>query len=334
MSGIIATSVRVTATLRGVTPTIATMSDQLVISTGVPAQDGFSISIETLNPESWNTDGVVNKVTARLSDHFHNPVPDGTAMYFTTSGGSIQPSCNTIGGACSVNWTSQNPRPLNGRAIILAYAVGEERFLDINGDGVATDATEFTDTSEAYRDDNESGTKNPGETFIDFNGNGVFDLPDGMYNGVFQGPAYTTASRSKHVFSNTPIVMASSAATITNSCGSSISVALGGNNTCNITVNDVNGNTMPAGTTVEFVLSTLIQGTTVVVSGTTVTSTFFDLKMPAYDKYTFPNTAANVGVTFAISISNPATTTSAGGVLQVKVISPKGLITTAAYNVN
>jgi hypothetical protein len=82
-------------------------------------------------------------VTARLSDHFHNPVPDGTAVYFTTNGGAIQPSCTTVGGACTVNWISQNPRPQNGpisllgRPTILVYAIGEESFVDANGNGVA-----------------------------------------------------------------------------------------------------------------------------------------------------------------------------------------------------
>ena len=321
-AGVIATSVRVTATLRGVTPVIATQSDQLVVSTGVPAQDGFSISIETLNPEALTTDGVIDKVTARLSDHFHNPVPDGTAVYFTTSGGSIQPSCTTIGGACTVNWTSQNPRPLNGRARILAYAVGEEAFLDLNVNGYA-DAGEFTDDSEAFRDDNENGVKNATETAIDFNSDGAFNGPDGKYNGVLQGAAYVGSPKSKHVFSNSTLVMASSAASITSTCGV---VPLGSYTTCSATVSDLNGNTMPAGTTVELKLTTLIQGT----SGTTSVS----LVMPTYDKYTFPNSTSNSGVIFSLTISDPSLTTSAKGLLEIKVTSPGGLVTTGSVQIN
>jgi hypothetical protein len=323
-SGTIATPVRVTATLTGTT--IGSQSDQLVVSTGVPAQDGFSISIQTLNPETWNTDGVVDKVTARLSDHFHNPVPDGTAIYFTTSGGSIQPSCITVAGACSVNWISQAPRPANGRVRILAYAVGEEAFLDLNGNGLA-DAGEFTDTSEAFRDDNENNVKDAGETFIDFNGDGAFGGPDGRYNGVLQGSAYAGAPKSKHVFSNSTLVMASSAANISSTCSS---VPLGSSAICTATVSDVNGNTMPAGTTVEFKLTTLIPGTTVVLATTTETA----LAMPAYDKYTFPNSIADSGVTFSIMISDKSKTTSASGSLEIKVTSPGGLVTVGAYWIN
>jgi hypothetical protein len=333
-AGIIATTVRVTATLAGITPRIATQSDQLVVSTGVPAQDGFSISIETLNPETWNTDGVIDKVTVRLSDHFHNPVPDGTAVYFTTSGGSIQPSCITVSGACTVNWTSQNPRPQGsitpaqnkGRAVILAYAVGEESFLDLNGNGVA-DAGEFTDTPEAFRDDNENGVLDAAsETFIDFNSNGSFDVPDGKYNGVLQGAAYSATvpvtAKSKHVFSNSSLVMASSAALIANSCGNNISVALGGTTACTFTVNDVNGNIMPAGTKVVF-------DYTSVVTGITLTS----------DAYTFPNSSANIGVDLGIILTDSGKVTVpptpvGRGVLKVRVTSPGGVVSPQNYSVN
>lgn len=335
-AGTIATPVRVTATLRGAVPLIATQSDQLVISTGVPAQDGFSISIETLNPESYNTDGIQDKVSARLSDHFHNPVPDGTAVYFTTSGGSIQPSCTTVGGVCSVTWTSQNPRPImpasptglpstgamqDGRAVILAYAVGEEAFLDLNGNGLA-DAGEFTDSYEAFRDDNENGIRNTNETFIDFNSNGIFDPFDGMYNGVLQGAAYVNAPISKHVFSNSTLVMATSGANISFPlCPTTI--AKGASISCIVSVSDLNGNTMPAGTTVEFKLTTLVPGT---AAGS--------LSMPTYDKYIFPNNISSSGVNFSITISDPNLVTSAKGLLEVKVTSPRGLVTTTGVTFN
>jgi len=328
-SGIIATSVRVTATLRGITPAIVTQSDQLVVSTGVPAQDGFSISIVTLNPEAYNIDGVTDKVTARLSDHFHNPVPDGTAVYFTTSGGSIQPSCVTSGGACTVTWTSQDPRPQGsaaplqnkGRVRILAYAVGEEAFLDANGNGVA-DAGEFTDTSEAFRDDNENGTRDAGETFIDFNGNNSFDAPDGKYNGVLQGTAYIGAPKSKHVFSNTTLVMSTSGALITNSCAGNISVASTLSTSCNITVVDLNGNTMPAGTKVAFTYTSIVAG----------------IKLTSTDS-TFGNSSASQGLTFSVSLTDDGTAAAAvpsvkaNGMLSVTVTTPGGVVSSATYSV-
>lgn len=338
-SGIIATPVRVTATIRGTS--ISTQSEQLVISTGLPAQDGFSISLSTLNPEAYDYDGITVNVTARLSDHFHNPVPDGTLVYFTTSGGSIQPSCTTVGGACTVIWTSQNPRPLvslgakqDGRAVILAYAVGEENFLDTDGNGKVSDSCapiangtglpywrkcgEFYDYSEAFRDDNEDNIRNATETFIDFNKDNLFNGPDGIFNGVLQVTPVTP--QSKHIFSNSVLVMATSQAKIT---GSNIILAPNSSTNMTVTISDMNGNTVPAGTTVEFTLVTTFPGT-----GSAL------LIMPAYDKYIFPNNSSATGTNFTLSISNNATTTAPKGYVMVKVTSSAGLVTTKYIYVN
>lgn len=111
-SGTVATTVRVTATILGINGTnISSQSNVLVVSTGKPDQDSFSLSASALNVEGWNYDGAKVTITARLADAFNNPVPDGTAVVFTTEGGSIESSCQTKDGVCSVTWTSQNPRP-------------------------------------------------------------------------------------------------------------------------------------------------------------------------------------------------------------------------------
>jgi len=108
-SGTVHTSVRVRADLVG--ESIFTQSNLLVISTGIPDQDSFSLSASVFNPEAWNIDGTEVTITARLADAFNNPAPDGTAVAFTTEGGSIDDSCVTTKGVCSVIWTSQNVRP-------------------------------------------------------------------------------------------------------------------------------------------------------------------------------------------------------------------------------
>lgn len=193
-SGSVSTSVRVTATVDGSSPAISSQSNQLVISTGLPDQDSFSLSASNLSPEGWDYDGIEVDVTARLADAFNNPVPDGTAVSFTTEGGVIAPSCLTVNGACSVKWTSQNPRPTGdtlamqgeepsldaklgqpygGRVTILATAIGEESFPDTNSNG-RFDASEVAnflskkdvsgnpyDLSEAFLDHNEDQVFNP-----------------------------------------------------------------------------------------------------------------------------------------------------------------------------
>jgi hypothetical protein len=109
-SGTVHTSVRVRAELNE-DSSIFTQSSLLVISTGIPDQDSFSLSASVFNPEAWNIDGTEVTITARLADAFNNPAPDGTAVAFTTEGGSIGDSCVTAKGVCSVIWTSQNVRP-------------------------------------------------------------------------------------------------------------------------------------------------------------------------------------------------------------------------------
>ena len=252
-SGTVPTSARVTASTETLSGEIVfTQSSLLVISTGLPDQDSFSLSRGEANPEAWNTDGVEVPVIVRLADAFNNPVPDGTAVTFTTEGGSIDASCQTVNGSCEVNWRSQDPRPVGrlltksfctldddrdpedldnkiifcarlplengknylgqkygGRATILATAIGEESFPDLNGNG-RFDESEYQlflgnnisgvpyDLKEAFVDHNEDGFYNPEESgssetggeleeFSDFNSNGVFDVQDGLYNGILCG---------------------------------------------------------------------------------------------------------------------------------------------------
>lgn len=122
-AGTESTPFRVVATVTGTT--IASQSAQMVVSTGVPKN--ISVSFGTLASESWSYDGVVVPVTARLSDDMQNPVQDNTAVYFTTDDGAVGPSCFTVNGACTVNWTSQDPRKTTdkGKVTIKASAVGE-----------------------------------------------------------------------------------------------------------------------------------------------------------------------------------------------------------------
>ena len=333
-SGIVATPIRVTATIRGSSPPIATQSDLLVVSTGIPAQDGFSLSVVTLNPETYNVDGVTDVFTARLADHFGNPVPDGTAVYFTAQSGSIDPSCTTVTGACSVTWRSQGTRPADGQSAILAYAVGEESFVDLNGNGVADAGTcvpsnplesaqcgEFIDTTQAYRDDAHTGIYETSDPFIDFNGTGKVDR-DGIFNGILR-PASVTGFRTKHVFSNNVIVMSTSGATIkivsVNGApnGTTINPATGNPlvpaaSYILVSVQDQNllkNNPMPSGTTVVFGAA---GGTCLAIDSTTTS-------------YTVPNTTVGPGYYYTVVTNSCATGKS--GIINITVTSPGGVIT-------
>ncbi len=219
ISGTFSTAVRVTAR----TGNLSSQSDQLLISTGIPSQDGFSLSASTHNIEGWAIDGVTTTLTARLADHFHNPVPDGTAVYFTAEGGSVVPSCITVGGVCTTVLTSQELRPNSvingyGRVTVLARAIGEEAFVDLNGNGTADwgemidDNNLSTDMGEAYVDYNEDNCRaSYTEPYIDFNNNGTYNgrfcgiSPaaatggDGLYNGVLCTAGSTICSTQKSI---------------------------------------------------------------------------------------------------------------------------------------
>lgn len=187
-AGTVATSVRVTAT--ETSTNTSTQSSQLVVSTGIPDTNSFSLSNEDChNPEAFNFDGIEARMTIRAADAFNNPVPVGTAISFYAEGGSIDPSCGTgAAGACTVTWRSQNPRPDNGIVSILATAIGNESFTDANGNGRFDDGEDFTDVGEAFADEDSSGDYDAGEFFIDFGPNGTPDAmrndADGLYNGV------------------------------------------------------------------------------------------------------------------------------------------------------
>lgn len=233
-SGSVATPVRVTARVVGTT--VSTQSDMLSVGTGIPDQDSFSLSASALAPEALDIDGEKVTVTAHLSDRYNNPVPDGTAVSFITEGGTIQPSCQTVNGFCSVTWTSTNPRPdrdvsqvdglttpragvaplgqpYSGRATILAYAIGEESFIDRNGNGVFDDGDHFTDLPEAWIDDNENDIRDADEFFIDFNRNNSYDSGDGHFNGVLcKHSSLCSPTSTINVSANLVLVMSGSEA--------------------------------------------------------------------------------------------------------------------------
>lgn len=259
LSGNVSTSVRVTATIVVDGLELTTVSDRLVVSTGLPDQNSISLSVDRFNVGGGDDDGTEATVTVRMADKFNNPVPDGTSAFFTTEYGTIEDSCETAGGVCSVTWTSQQPRlpliynnvgtdeyvstlsnrvctntgasgtpcatdgTLEGsaavgitstygrRSTVLVTAIGEESFVDSNGNGLYDAGEDHQDLAEAFVDNNEnrpegswltgydgdsfcvpSDTDQAGrdcasgleETFVDFDDSGSHTDGNGIYNGT------------------------------------------------------------------------------------------------------------------------------------------------------
>ncbi|MBN1365344.1 MAG: hypothetical protein JW976_11110 [Syntrophaceae bacterium] len=168
-SGTVPTPVWVVATVTGSSPVIKSQSNTLTITTGLPTQDFFSLSVQSHNPECWTYDGVENPLTIIASDRLGNPVPDGTALNFITEGSQIDPaSCTTTSGTCTVNFICSEYRPPDGRVTILAYAVGEKSFADSNGNNSYDSGETFYDLGDIYLDTNENGVWDTSEQYISY----------------------------------------------------------------------------------------------------------------------------------------------------------------------
>ena len=264
-SGTVHTSVIVNATavFNGVTQ--STQSSNLSVSTGIPTTNGFSLASTCPNVEGFNYDGTGDVVTVRLSDRYNNPVSDGTAITFTTDGGKIGSQCttkttDTESGVCSVNWTSQNPRPANGRATILATALGEDSFVDANVNGFYDSGESYIDLGEPFEDDNESGTYTANEFYMDFNKSGSYDATYGSFKGITctgSLPSSTCTLSTVAIGRQLVIVMSTSDASIKQVGAQSPSTSTnGGSVTVLYNIKDINGNAMANGTTVTIAANT------------------------------------------------------------------------------
>jgi hypothetical protein len=216
--------------------------------------------------------------------------------------GSLTPPCigTTLAGyRDGINSIIAEPRP--GRTTITAYAIGEESFVDLNGNGLFDTGEPFSDLTEAFTDHNEdgfyrrilSGAVTPGsvnEEPIDYNFNGVFDTGDNLYTGLLcaagseadcsdTGTDLTKAQLN--IFRNLPIVMAGSvpqmklvfidsagAMTSAQLSSSVIDLTVSAPQTVYLFVSDLNNNTLPVNTSItpstdNGVLSTSTSGYTI-----------------------------------------------------------------------
>ena len=380
-AGTVNTPVRVTARLRDTR--LSTLSDQLVVSTGVAEQASFTLSTSMFNTEGANLAGcaapVGATITARLGDHFHNPVPDGTAVSFTAEGGTIDASCLTgletttltngtvitqkgTPGACSVRFCAGNPLPADGRATILAYALGEESFVDANGNNLFDNGEGYTDLGEPFRNDRaitgaeaNAGTaaRTGNEPYIDSNGNGTWDAAgDKEYNGVLRSASSvnTTAANTVHIRQSLVQVLSGSAARITplaavplalDKCVDgtafantvhTLPIAIRDDSGTVFAMNraaatglamDLPGNPLPAGTTITFSTS---NGR--IVSGTSFVVPSIDSASSA--QWIYPVQLIS-DVTQIGTVCQPNSTPN--GVLTVRVETPNGILTTQSFGV-
>jgi hypothetical protein len=204
-SGTLATTVTVTARATVGNVQISAVSPSLAIVGAKPNQRYLTFSCELLNRGAWVNDDVNTTCTVLLADRYTNKVGFATNVTFMTEAGHITPSALTgiTGdnmGRAAVTMRTANPRPRDvppmpgepfsgannprdGLVTLIASTTGEEEFQDQNGNGEYDPGEPFVDISEPLLDTDDNGIWNAGDQFIDGNGNGVWDPPNGRWDG-------------------------------------------------------------------------------------------------------------------------------------------------------
>lgn len=336
-SGTVPTNVTVKASLVS-NPVITTTSAVLAIASGRPAQSRTSLSVEKLSIEGADVIGVETQVTMSLADRQGNPVPDGTAVNFVTENGVMIPAvCTTVNSRCSSTLHSGYPPPIDGLVSVLAYAAGEEEFVDLNFDNAYTPSINgtipepFTDLGNAFRDDAAlvGGVTGP---YVD----GYFSVPRAgavaCVNEIPKFPSFLGRPNScdgvwgaADVRQQAVVVFATSRANITVSSMVATTPIARSNPVTNglsditVVISDQNGNSMPTGTKVEF--DTVDDGAS--VPGLLLAT----CQLNSSSSYVIDNTILPSVFPAALSFC------TAGDKFQVKVISPLGTVTERLFNI-
>ncbi|MEW6509931.1 MAG: carboxypeptidase regulatory-like domain-containing protein [Bacteroidota bacterium] len=108
----------------GGTRTVTTSPVRVVIRAGFADQAHFTVSAPRFNLPILGVANARNTVAVLVGDKYSNPVNEGTAVYFRSSAGVIQPTVFTNkDGQGSVELISGNPAPLGAYAAV-AYGDG------------------------------------------------------------------------------------------------------------------------------------------------------------------------------------------------------------------
>lgn len=209
-SGSYPRSVAVTATLAS-NSNIKATSASIASGTALVDSKGMSLSVDT-NSLDADYDGEYGTITVRVADRFNNPVPDNTAVYFTSTAGLVTGSASSTAGAtgfcltkssvCTATLTTQGVSvggTRYGRVSLLAYTDGEESFDDLNGNGVLDDVVgEYDDTAGNILFDDISEPQIDSTHFVDVDNNGSVTAADGVYEGFSCAQTLIDAGKCKH----------------------------------------------------------------------------------------------------------------------------------------
>jgi hypothetical protein len=194
-----------------------------------PSNRGFNFSCGTLNVGAYASQApprIMSVVCGvRLVDRFNNPVGTGTTVNFKSEAGSIPASIgsklydpggtNAEEGTAAVTFSTQGPfppiatdaftadltqypngrpaepkwvdgqitrNPRDGLLTVIAYTRGEESFDDNNNNGTWDTGEQFIDEGETRGDANDNGTLDVGAGYVDESGDGQWNGPNGKWD--------------------------------------------------------------------------------------------------------------------------------------------------------
>jgi hypothetical protein len=156
-SGTVSGPVRVQASVTVGATTLTSTSTNVSIAGGAPSGAHLGVAPAFRNIAGLVTQGIICPVAAIVGDRFGNPVPLNTAVSFLTNGGVIaaQGLTDELGNAFTQIKTGPpipraGPRPdaaisdpRTGLVSLIAITQGEETFIDANGNGVFDGPQEF-----------------------------------------------------------------------------------------------------------------------------------------------------------------------------------------------
>jgi adhesin/invasin len=135
--------------------TLTSTSTNVSIAGGAPSGAHLGVAPAFRNVAGLVTQGIICPVTAIAGDRFGNPVPPSTAVSFFTNGGVVSPQglTDALGNAFSqiktgpptphVGTTTSFLDPRTGVVTVIAVTQGEETFIDTNGNGLFDGPQEF-----------------------------------------------------------------------------------------------------------------------------------------------------------------------------------------------
>jgi hypothetical protein len=227
-SGTVSGPVRVQASVTVGGITLTSSSTNVSIAGGTPSAAHMGVAPAFLNIAGLVTQGIICPVTAIVGDRFGNPIPQNTAVSFSTNCAVIdaQGLTDELGNAptriktgppiCRVTGSGDpnfnpNTDPRTGFVSVTAITQGEETFIDSNGNGLFDGPQEFDptdpelDTPEPFIDHVTLCNGNPPSSPVPclpdpvnppiLSGNGQFDptdrfelFLDGNGNGTWDTP--------------------------------------------------------------------------------------------------------------------------------------------------